>query len=113
MLKALLGHNPYRLELEQARKDYDLIAKTEARTSKMADDLHVLTEYLRKVIKEKDIKIHRQAKNYQEELIKMRDFYGKSIEDRDEKIAGLREDLDETLERLQEANRMLAKDSMA
>lgn len=127
LLIALLGRNPYLLELEQTREEYMLTAsrvqqletalceygEKQAADKKRIDSLQNLTEILRKRITEKDAELHRQAGSSQEELTRMRDFYDKSINERDEKIAVLREELDDALERLQKANHALAHDCMA
>ena len=117
LTNALLGINPYRLKIKQAMADYGLtvssIEQLVAAGAQYKEDLAVerertvsyqnLTENLRQRITEKDIEIHRQAMNYQQEIAKMRNAYDKDIKERDERISGLRKELDDTLELLQEA----------
>ena len=116
-MNALLGINPYRLKIKQAMADYGLTASSieqlVAAGAQYKEDLAVerertvsyqnLTENLRQRITEKDIEIHRQAMNHQQEIAKMRNAYDKDIKERDERISGLRKELDDTLELLQEA----------
>ena len=117
LMNALLGINPYRLKIKQAMADYGLTASSieqlVAAGAQYKEDLAVerertvsyqnLTENLRQRITEKDIEIHRQAMNHQQEIAKMRNAYDKDIKERDERISGLRKELDDTLELLQEA----------
>ncbi|MBO4499165.1 MAG: hypothetical protein J5732_02800 [Bacteroidaceae bacterium] len=127
LMKALLGIDPYRLKIKQAMADYGLtvssIQQFIAAGVQCKEELAVererivsyqnLTENLRQRITEKDIEIHRQAMNYQQEFAKMRNTYDKDIKERDERIAGLRKDLDDTLELLQNATHALADTSKA
>ena len=126
-MNALLGINPYRLKIKQAMADYGLTASSieqlVAAGAQYKEDLAVerertvsyqnLTENLRQRITEKDIEIHRQAMNYQQEIAKMRNAYDKDIKERDERISGLRKELDDTLELLQEATYALTDASKA
>ena len=112
LMNALLGINPYRLKIKQAMADYGLTASSieqlVAAGAQYKEDLAVerertvsyqnLTENLRQRITEKDIEIHRQAMNYQQEIAKMRNAYDKDIKERDERISGLRKELDDTLD---------------
>ena len=138
LMVALLGRDPYQMELAQAREECELTAKRvqqlEAEVAeskeKQADDkkriagYQNLTENLQKRVTGKIIEAARQAEEHfaglekvrsecKEEIEKMRDLCDRRLSERDEKIAGLREDLDDTLERLQQANRALAHDLMA
>lgn len=127
LMNALLGINPYRLKIKQAMADYGLTASSieqlVAAGAQYKEDLAVerertvsyqnLTENLRQRITEKDIEIHRQAMNYQQEIAKMRNAYDKDIKERDERISGLRKELDDTLELLQEATNALTDTSNA
>ena len=127
LMNALLGINPYRLKIKQAMADYGLTASSieqlVAAGAQYKEDLAVerertvsyqnLTENLRQRITEKDIEIHRQAMNYQQEIAKMRNAYDKDIKERDERISGLRKELDDTLELLQEATYALTDASKA
>ena len=127
LTNALLGINPYRLKIKQAMADYGLtvssIEQLVAAGAQYKEDLAVerertvsyqnLTENLRQRITEKDIEIHRQAMNYQQEIAKMRNAYDKDIKERDERISGLRKDLDDTLKLLQKATHALADTSKA
>lgn len=125
--KALLGINPYRQKIKQAMAEYGLTARNiqqfvaagvEYKEKLTAERERVasyqnLTENLRQRVTEKDIEIHRQAMNYQQEIAKMRNAYDKDIKERDERISGLRKELDDTLELLQEATYALADTSKA
>jgi chromosome segregation ATPase len=127
LMKALLGINPYRQKIKQAMAEYGLTARNiqqfvaagvECKEKLTAERERVasyqnLTENLRQRITEKDIEIHRQAMNYQQEIAKMRNAYDKDIKERDERISGLRKELDDTLELLQEATNALADASKA
>lgn len=127
LMNALLGTDPYRLKIKQAMADYGLTASSieqlVAAGAQCKEDLAVerertvsyqnLTENLRQRISEKDIEIHRQAMNYQQEIAKMRNAYDKDIKERDERISGLRKELDDTQELLQEATDALADKSKA
>lgn len=127
LMNALLGIDPYRLKIKQAMADYGLTASSIERLvaagAQYKEDLAVerertvsyqnLTENLRQRITEKDIEIHRQAMNYQQEIAKMRNAYDKDIKERDERISGLRKELDDTLKLLQEATGALADTSKA
>ena len=125
--KALLGINPCRQKIKQAMAEYGLTARNiqqfvaagvEYKEKLTAERERVasyqnLTENLRQRVTEKDIEIHRQAMNYQQEIAKMRNAYDKDIKERDERISGLRKELDDTLELLQEATYALADTSKA
>ena len=127
LINALLGINPYRAIMKHAMAEYGLTAsgimQMIAVGAQFKEDLAVerertvsyqnLTENLRQRITEKDIEIHRQAMNYQQEIAKMRNAYDKDIKERDERISGLRKELDDTLELLQEATYALTDTSKA
>lgn len=116
-MKALLGINPYRQKIKQAMAEYGLTARNiqqfvaagvECKEKLTAERERVasyqnLTENLRQRITEKDIDIHR----LQQEFTKMRSLYDKDIKDRDERIAELRKDLDNTLNLLRNATHAL------
>ena len=123
LLIAIFGRNPYRMELDYVRNEYNQAAerigqleqKEEEYCAKLiADKKRIagyqnLTENLRDRITEKDGELYVQRKSYHDELNKMRN----DIRERDEKIAALKEDLDDTLERLQQSNHKIAHDCMA
>ena len=121
LMKALLGINPYRQKIKQAMAEYGLTARNiqqfvaagvECKEKLTAERERIasyqnLTENLRQRITEKDIEIHRLTMDYQQELNKMRSLYDKDIKERDERIAELRKDLDNTLNLLRNATRAL------
>jgi len=121
LMKALLGINPYRQKIKQAMAEYGLTARNiqqfvaagvECKEKLTAERERIasyqnLTENLRQRITEKNIEIHRLTMDYQQELNKMRSLYDKDIKERDERIAELRKDLDNTLNLLRNATRAL------
>ena len=121
LMKALLGINPYRQKIKQAMAEYGLTARNiqqfvaagvECKEKLTAERERVasyqnLTENLRQRITEKDIEIHRLTMDYQQEINKMRSLYDKDIKERDERIAELHKDLDNTLNLLRNATHAL------
>lgn len=131
LLSALFGNNPYRLALDKATEKCEQTANslrqlevTEADHMKRIAGYQNLIENLRKRVTEKDITLDNKTKEHfaeidkikaecRTEIEKMRELCDRRLDERDGKIAALREDLDDTLERLQQANRALAHDLMA
>ena len=98
LLFALLGKNPYWLELHNAEKKLQIMTGNEIL------NYQNLTENLRRRVVEKDADLHKQAETFRKEFYKVRNC----INERDAKIAGLREDLEDTLKRLQKSNHTIA-----
>jgi predicted nucleic acid-binding Zn-ribbon protein len=90
LLRALLNRNPYEAELSEAQSEC-------RKSAKRAADYLNLTENLRKRLTEREMEMSMTAKLYRQRL-----------KECDAKIAELREDLQSTLERLQEAKREIA-----
>lgn len=153
---AILGRNPYRIELDKVENEYELTAKKVAQLEEMRYRFEEkmcgtyqelakakeeirgyqrLTENLRQSVKDKDAALdaeHRDrakttrrlmeehasalkelTQKHERETIDRHEEYEARMAERDEKIAGLREDLDRTLELLQKANATIGKDLMA
>lgn len=106
---AILGRNPYKMELEKLTKEleetleavnirdmrirsYEAVVETQKQT---INDFKRQTENLRDRIKDKDIAIQENRKLHRMQL------------------NGLREDLNVTLEKLQKANKLLGQECMS
>lgn len=156
LLLALLGKNPYRMELDKAEHEYELTAKKVAQLEDMRYQFEEkmsrtyqelaqakekilafqrLTENLRQSVTDKDATLDAERRDradaikrltaeheaalkalkeqFKHETIDRHEEYEARMAERDEKIAGLREDLDRTLELLQKANSTIGKDLMA
>lgn len=123
LFMALMGKNPFRKELEQVTQNYE---KTARRIDSLDESLYhlekrlydsserekncqALIENLRKRLSEKDQTIE----DLRKEQNRLSEFRLRELAERDEKIAALRSDLDQTLELLQKANNALGKEVMA
>ena len=84
LLIALLGRNPYRLELEQARDEYKRAAenmktfrdlyymckeKEDGKAARLIDSLQQLVEMLRQHIREKDEQIEQMRADYRQQVV--------------------------------------------
>lgn len=113
---ALLGRNPFQKEMDALNDNYQkalqvvtvLADKTEALDAKLKEteasikSYQLLTENLRQRVSEKD-----------DEICRMKEFYGKRINEHKVKISELHDDLDGTLEQLQRVNQDIGREMMS
>lgn len=127
LLRALLGHNPFRQELEEQHRlrreaeakvqAQDIVLREIKRCVKKAErqvlDYQSLTENLRQRITDKDMTLDQQKRDYNQAIGTMREQHRLQREKLEQKNQELREDLEATLEQLQKANNTIGKDIMA
>ena len=126
LLRALAGHNPFWLELdEQQRLHREAEAKVQAqdaelraaKESQKAAEEQVgsyqnLTENLRKRITEKEIENDRQRRDYTQAVNTLREQHRLQREELEQKNQELRDDLQATLEQLQRVNKDIGREMM-
>lgn len=124
--------------VQDLEKLYEKVQKKMEEDDRQVRNYQHLTENLRQHLVDKDVLMDRVKRDYQKRLDEYNatidnlrselqekqteaakqlaaevERHEQEIRERDEKMAGLREDLDDTLERLQNANQALARDCMA
>lgn len=127
LLRALVGHNPFRQELEEQHRLHreaeakvqaqDIVLREMKRCVKKAErqvlDYQSLTENLRQRITDKDMTLDQQKRDYNQAIGTMREQHRLQCEELEQKNQELRDDLEATLEQLQKANNTIGKDIMA
>lgn len=138
LLIALLGSNPYAIELQRTQEDYkktgQVVEKQReqiytldtklAQLTEQVSGFKNLTENLRERVNDKNIALDAERRErveavrrlntaHEMEVSALKKKLEEQVDERDEKIAALREDLDGTLEQLQRANQALGRNCMA
>ncbi len=133
LVRALIGFNPFREELAEAKDEYkrtadwvreleEMVYQLDERLDDAREDLEKaknriitlqdLAENLQERVREKDAALAEERKQAAKQISAMISGHEEDISEYEEKISNLNNDLDETLKQLQDANKALGRDCM-